>query len=202
MNYEDVIDLQRRLSRYIIREDVITSNDIRCIAGVDIAYSSNKAYASIAIIEYDTLRCIYSKCKEMKVEIPYIPGLLFLREGNLMLNILRDDINRYDIIMVDGNGILHPRRFGLASYVGFMLDKPTIGVAKRLLCGHIYNDEIIDNDEIIGSIIKSNNKSIYVSIGNKISLKSAMNIVKECSIYRIPEPIRVADMIAKRCRIN
>jgi deoxyribonuclease V len=202
MNYNEIIDLQRKLSKYITTEDTIMYKDIKHIAGIDIAYKGKKAYISLAILDKNTLKCIYNKCKESDIEMPYIRGLLFIREGNPMLNVLREDIGKYDIIMVDGNGILHPRRFGLASYIGFMLDKPTIGIAKSLLCGYISNDDVIDNNEIIGSIIRKNNRMIYVSIGNKISLKSAKRIVEECLIYSVPEPIRIAESFAKRYKIN
>ncbi len=193
MKYEQAIRLQARLSRYIIKKDVIKDEDIRYIAGVDVSYKDNKAYPCIVITDR-MLKMVYHRCEEMDVDVPYIPGLLFLREGNIMLNILKKDKDRYDLIMVDGNGILHPRRFGLASYIGFMLKKPTIGVAKSLLCGKVKDGYVIDNDEIIGKVV---NKS-YVSIGNMISLETATQIVSKVCRYNIPEPIRLADIFSRK----
>ncbi len=196
MNYEYITRLQERLSKEIIKHDTFSDDEIEHIAGVDVSYSKDKAYPCMVIIDRKTLDMIDYKCKEFKIDAPYIPTLLFLREGNAMLSILRD--GRYDLIMVDGNGILHPRRFGLACYIGSMLDKPTIGVAKRLLCGNVSGDLVIDNNEVIGKMVISNTRRLYVSIGNKISLDTAVRIVKEVCRYSIPEPIRLADMIAKR----
>lgn len=190
MQYEYVIKLQEYLSKYIVREDRF--KEIRYIAGVDVSYRREKAYPCIVIIEKESLKMINYECKEFIPDIPYIPSLLFLREGNAMLSVLKN--KEYDLIMVDGNGILHPRRFGLASYIGLMLNKPTIGVAKRLLCGEIVDDDIIDKGEVIGK--KFNN--IYISIGNMVSLSTAVRLVKEVCRFRLPEPIRLADIISRR----
>ncbi|GIU70680.1 MAG: endonuclease V [Candidatus Nitrosocaldaceae archaeon] len=192
--YEYAIKLQERLSMYVIREDVIRDEEIRYIAGVDVSYKRKQAYPCMVIIDRSNLEMVYHKCMEVNINTPYIPSLLFLREGNIMLNVLRDEKDRYDLIMVDGNGILHPRRFGLASYIGFMLDKPTIGVAKKLLCGKIIDDKIIDDNEVIGKVYNN----LYISIGHKISLDTAVKIVKETSKYKLPEPIRLADKISRK----
>lgn len=194
MKYEEAVRLQAKLSRYIIKNDVIRDENIRYIAGVDVSYKKDKAYPCMIIIDRRRLEMMYHKCDEMHIDTPYIPGLLFLREGNLMLNVLKNDKDRYDIIMVDGNGILHPRRFGLASYIGFMLKKPTIGVAKKLLCGKIKDSYIIDDNEIIGRVVNK----VYVSIGNMISLDTASKIVREVSRYNMPEPIRLADIMSRK----
>ena len=194
MRYEEAIRLQESLSRYIIREDLLKDEDIRYIAGVDVSYKDKKAYPCMVVIERGSLEIIYHRCEEVSVDIPYIPGLLFLREGNIMLNVLKKDKDRYDLIMVDGNGILHPRRFGLASYIGFMLQKPTIGVAKRLLCGKIIGDKVVIDDEVVGKVVRR----LYVSIGNMVSLDTAARIVSEVSRYKIPEPIRLADILSRK----
>ncbi|RMF31620.1 MAG: endonuclease V [Candidatus Nitrosothermus koennekii] len=192
--YEYAIKLQEKLSKYVIREDAMRDEDIRYIAGVDVSYKRKQAYPCMVIIDRSNLEMVYHKCMEANINTPYIPSLLFLREGNIMLNVLRDEKDRYDLIMVDGNGILHPRRFGLASYIGFMLDKPTIGVAKKLLCGKIIDDKVVDDNEVIGKVCNN----LYISIGHKISLDTAVKIVKETLKYKLPEPIRLADKISRK----
>lgn len=192
MKYKEAVKLQERLSRYIVKEDKV--KEIRYIAGVDVSYTKDNACPCVVIIDRSNLEMVYHKYKKMKIDTPYIPGLLFLREGNIMLNVLKDDKDRYDLIMVDGNGILHPRRFGLASYIGFMLNNPTIGVAKSLLCGKVRDGYVIDDNEIIGKVVKR----LYVSIGNMISLDTAAKIVEEVCIHNIPEPIRLADMLSRK----
>lgn len=193
------IKLQERLSKEVIKEDRFDYDKIRYIAGVDVAYSKDKrhAYACMVIIDKVSLSLLKYKCKEFTIDIPYIPGLLFIREGNCMLNLLKDE--SYDLVMVDGNGILHPRRFGLASYVGFMLNKPSIGVAKKLLCGKVEGDKVVDKGEVLGSVLIIKGKKLYISIGNMISLDTATRLVREVTKDRLPEPIRLADKLSKDC---
>jgi deoxyribonuclease V len=108
----------------------------------------------------------------------------------------------FDVLLVDGHGILHPRKCGLACYIGIIIDKPTIGVAKNLLCGSILENNYIEyNKKILGYRIRKNNKKdIYVSIGHKISLETAVNIVINLTKKKefIPEPLKIADRNSKK----
>ena len=119
-----------------------------------------------------------------------------LREGKPLLKTLRLLKNPYDVLLIDSHGMLHPRKCGLACYVGIIIDKPTIGVAKKLLCGSTLENNYIEyNEKILGyRIRKHNKKDIYISIGYKISLKTAVSIVrnltKKCEF--IPEPLRLS----------
>jgi deoxyribonuclease V len=146
---------------------------------------------------------IASVNRKYQVQYPYIAGLLFLRESGPLLNtlqLLKNDFG-FDILLIDGHGILHPRKCGLASYVGYMVDKPTIGVAKNLLCGSVREDHFIEYDRsVLGYRIKKEGKKpIYVSVGYKISLTKAIQIVEKITKEdeRIPEPLRVADINSK-----
>jgi deoxyribonuclease V len=128
---------------------------------------------------------------ETTVTYPYVPGLLMLREAGPIFHALAMLKSGYDLLLVDGHGLLHPRRCGLACYVGVTLDKPTIGVAKSRLCGTVRPDGFVElSGEILGCAIS---KKLYVSIGHKISLKTAMAIVKELGT----EPLRLADVNSK-----
>ena len=139
--------------------------------------------------------------KKVTVNHPYIPGLFMLIEGKPLLRIIRLLKNQFDVLIIDGHGILHPRKCGLASYVGITIDKPTIGVAKNLLCGSILENSYIEfNKTILGYRLKNNRKYIYISVGHKISLETAIDIVKQLikKSYFIPEPLRIADINSKK----
>jgi len=193
-------DLQKEISTKIITFD--TFGKIENICGIDVSYKSNVAYCS-AVITNSTFDLIASVNRKYQVQYPYIAGLLFLRESGPLLNtlkLLKNDFG-FDILLIDGHGILHPRKCGLASYVGYMIDKPTIGVAKNLLCGSVREDHFIEYDRsVLGYRIKKEGKKpIYVSVGHKISLTKAVQIVKKITKEeeRIQEQLRVADINSK-----
>ncbi|MGH9909673.1 MAG: endonuclease V [Nitrososphaerales archaeon] len=199
LTVDDAVELQTKLAKKVIRHDVINYNKIQYICGVDVSYRNNRAFASAVVINRESLDAVSSASSIIKVEQPYLPGLLFLRESEPTLSVLKKLEHNYDVLMVDGHGVLHPRWFGLACYVGMKVNKPTIGVAKNLLCGDISsNDSIVLNGRIAGYAVKRGVKPIYVSVGHKISLKTAMKLVKEVSRYRIPEPLRIADINSRR----
>jgi deoxyribonuclease V len=199
-NFAWAIELQKQISTKIYTCDIFDKLENFC--GIDVSYKSNMAYCSAVIIN-STFELIASVNVKCKVEYPYIRGLLFLRESGPLLNTLR--LLRYqsdfDILLVDGHGILHPRNCGLASYVGYTIDKPTIGVAKNILCGSLRKDHFIEyNGIVLGYVIKKEGKKpIYISIGHKIGLKKSVQIVQKLtkSGQRIPEPLRIADINSK-----
>jgi deoxyribonuclease V len=142
-----------------------------------------------------------------EINFPYIPGLLSFREAPIILKAYEQLEHSPDIIMVDGQGIAHPRRLGIAAHLGLFFDVPTIGCAKSRLCGSCQMpsiepgsfEEIIDNNETIGVALRTryNTKPVYISIGNKISLEDAIFWVMRCGRgYRLPEPIRYAHQAA------
>ena len=181
----------------------------RFIAGVDISAPDAKgiALAAAVILNYPELEVIEVKTAEDKLSLPYIPGLLSFREAPLVLAACQKLSTEPDIILVDGQGIAHPRRFGIASHIGLLLNTPTIGCAKSRLCGkHApVNAEagayakLTDKDEIIGVAMrtKTGANPIYVSIGHKIDLTTAIHwVIKCCRSYRLPEPCRLAHLAA------
>ncbi len=137
------------------------------------------------------------------ITAPYIPGLFMLRESRVILKALKKLKSKFDVLLIDGNGRLHPRLCGLASFIGIKIDKPTIGVTKKLLCGKILQDNTIEyNDQILGHVIEQQKKKIYVSIGHKINLKRGSQIVKDLILEEkwYPEPLRLADLDSKLFR--
>jgi deoxyribonuclease V len=159
------------------------------------------------VLEYPELGLVETKVVSGKLDFPYIPGLLSFREAPLTLVACERLSVTPDLILVDGQGIAHPRRLGFASHLGLFLDMPTIGCAKSRLCGSHEEPgnepgnytEVVDEGETIGVALrtKAGVKPVYVSIGHKVDLQTAIYWVLECCCgYRLPEPTRLAHLAA------
>ncbi|HKG41520.1 MAG TPA: endonuclease V [Nitrososphaeraceae archaeon] len=192
--------MQKEIAKDVISEDTLHKK-IEYICGVDVSYRRNTAYCSAVIMKENTLDLIESVNTKSVVKHPYIPGLFVLRESEPILTTLKLLKNRYDLLLIDGHGVLHPRKCGLASYIGVLIDKPTIGVAKSILCGSIMEDQSVQCDgTVLGFTIKKEGKKpIYVSVGHKISLTTAIQIIKRLIKKEewLPEPLRIADLNSK-----
>jgi deoxyribonuclease V len=177
------------------------------IAGVDISVSREEGVArgAVVVLNYPELRLVETKVVNGKVDFPYVPGLLSFREAPLTLAVCQELGVIPDLVLVDGQGIAHPRRFGLASHLGLFLDMPTIGCAKSRLCGRHQEPgdnpgsyaELIDRDETIGVALRTKVgvKPVYVSIGHRVDLEAAIYwVMKCCRGYRLPEPCRLAHL--------
>jgi deoxyribonuclease V len=191
----------------VIRTGEVTTP--RFIAGLDVSVNKTDRTATSAavVIQYPQLSVMEVKTARGKPDFPYIPGLLSFRELPLTLAACEQLTITPDLIMVDGQGIAHPRRIGLASHLGLFLDTPTIGCAKSRLCGqHEAPEEtpgsyteLADYDETIGVVLRTRAgvKPVYVSIGHKIDLKNAIHwVLATCRVYRLPEPTRLAHLAA------
>jgi len=200
-------EVQLKLALRVSRTDEIGS--ARFIAGVDISVDRIRGVArgAVVVLSYPELRVVETRVVEGRVDFPYVPGLLSFREAPLTLAAFERLNIAPDLILFDGQGIAHPRRLGLAAHLGLFLDTPTIGCAKSRLCGsHRIPGleagsyaELVDGDEIIGAALrtKAGVKPVYVSIGHKISLESAIHWVTRCCRgYRLPEPTRLAHLAA------
>lgn len=195
--------MQLHLSKQVIRRDMLPKT-IHYVAGVDTAYSAGMSIGAAVVLDYKTLSIVESKKARVKTCFPYIPTLLSFREIPPTLAAIKKLKTQPDVFLVDGQGIAHPYRLGFASHLGLILNKPTIGVAKSLLCGEVGNFNqkrwapIIDKGEVIGAaVVKEGGKPIYVSIGHKVSLEKAIDIVMRSTLrHRIPEPIRMAHSVA------
>lgn len=202
------LEIQRSLATKIIPHDHLISP--RLIAGVDVSVNrSGVANAVAVVLNYPELEVLEISASSGNATFPYIPGLLSFREIPLTLQACEKLTLVPDLVLVDGQGIAHPRRIGLASHLGLFLNTPTIGCAKSPLYGHFElpgNDPgdyspIFDKDgEIIGAVVrtKSGIKPLYISIGHKIDLPSAIQWVLNCCRgYRLPEPTRQAHLASK-----
>jgi len=188
---------QIRLSRRVVLDDSFEKDEL--VAGVDVAYSrKNKRLACAACVVMDkNLNIVEQKWLIDEVNFPYIPTYLAYRELPIIAKIIQKLEQKPDILMVDGNGILHPFGMGIASHIGVVMDIPTIGVAKGLLCGEEKNGIITINGSLSGYALHHSKKPIFVSPGHRVSAETALKIVKRFLRYRLPEPIRHAHILAR-----
>lgn len=186
---------------------------IETIAGADIALDpeTNTGYAGVVVYDVHGLQEIERASAAALIEFPYIPGLLAFREGPVLLKAFEKLKTRPDLVMFDGQGLAHPRRLGIASHMGLWLDCPTIGVAKKVLVGKYREPDwtagsqtpLTDKNETIGMCVRSRTrvKPIFVSIGHKIDLPTAVKFTLSClDGTRIPKPTREADHFVEQIK--
>ena len=199
--------LQHRLAAQVARSGGVIAPHL--IAGVDIATGKGDGMATgaVVVLSYPEFMVVETKVVQGRLDFPYIPGLLSFRELPLTLAACESLSLTPDLVLVDGQGVAHPRRFGIASHLGLFLDTPTIGCAKSRLCGRHEEPEIeagsytevVDRGETIGVALRTRPavKPVYVSIGHKVDLETAIHWVLECCRgYRLPEPLRLAHQAA------
>jgi len=203
----EALDIQRRLAGQVSRSSEVSNPCF--IAGVDISAGNTQGMATgaVVVLQYPELRLVEMQAFQGRLDFPYVPGLLSFRESPLTLAACEKLTVTPDLILVDGQGIAHPRRLGLASHLGLFLNTPTIGCAKSLLCGQHDEPgskpgsyaEVGDRGETTGVALRTRLgvKPIYVSIGHKIDLETASYWVMNCCRgYRLPEPTRLAHLAA------
>jgi len=203
MDIEKLRQDQLSLAKKVILSDMLGS--IRRIAGADQAYiDDNTILSVIVIVDIKTQEVLDKKYTMGKCPLQYIPGFLSYREAPTIIETnskLKED---YDLIIVEGNGILHPRKIGLASYVGIHINKPTIGISKSLLCGEVSGNSVYLDKDVIGKVVKpyEYTKPLFVSPGHLISLKRSYEIVKSLFIkpYKLPYPLAQANKYAKKLK--
>jgi len=205
---ETAIALQQRLSSYVWCEDRLPQ-PLQTVAGVDVGFQDNHTItqAAVVVLRFPQLEKIDEALARSPTTFPYIPGLLSFREIPAIIQALENLHTPPDLIICDGQGIAHPRRLGIASHLGLLMDQPTIGVAKSRLIGHHQPvptqkgawQPLWDQGEQIGAVLRSrtNVKPVYVSLGHRISLSSALELTLACTPkYRLPETTRQADKLA------
>ncbi|HEY8171474.1 MAG TPA: deoxyribonuclease V [Dehalococcoidia bacterium] len=205
----EAISLQSELASRIVREGDLPASRVRFVAGSDVAFDrpSGRAVGAVVLLAYPSLECVERVTVETSVTFPYVPGLLSFRETPVLIQAFEQLREMPDLLMVDGHGYAHPRRFGFASHLGLLLDLPTIGVAKSRLLGTHESPamargsrvDLRDRDETIGAVVRTRERvrPIYVSVGHRISLEVAERWVLACAPnVRLPEPTRIADRLA------
>ncbi len=181
--------------------------EVCTVAGVDVGMKGKVAKAAIVVLSYPDLAVLEQSVAEEQATMPYIPGFLAFREAPAILAACEKLAVEPDLFIFDGQGIAHPRRMGIASHVGVILDKPSIGCAKSRLWGKHHEPaaqagsyvHLYDGEEIIGAVLRTrdNVSPVYVSIGHRIDLETGIDYVLGCcKKYRLPEPIRYAHRAA------
>lgn len=193
----------------IIRHDAFDFETPSIIAGADVGFEQGGEVtrAAIALLRFPSLELIEYQVARINTTMPYIPGFLSFREYPALLAAWQRLSQQPDLVFVDGHGISHPRRLGVASHFGLLIDRPTIGVAKRRLCGRFepLSDEpdarapLIDKGEQVAWVWRSKLRCnpLFISTGHRVGLDSALHWVRRCmGGYRLPEPTRWADAVA------
>jgi deoxyribonuclease V len=197
-SFEKAMIAQREFSRLVNERSYLPKN-ILYVAGVDAAYTGQLSFTASTLLDYRTLKSIEVQLVRNLVKVPYRSGFLGFREAPAMIEAVERLKIKPDVVFVDGHGLAHPRGFGLACHVGVILDTPTIGVAKSMFHGEAHEDRVLDKQgHRIAAIIKAHRKTLYVSIGNKISLDAAIQITKHCTLSNMPEPLKLAHHEATR----
>jgi deoxyribonuclease V len=197
---DQAIALQRDLSTRVKYTDD-PGFEPRYLCGMDVAYDGETAYVAAVVWDIPNRRIIETASALDNVSRKYVPGFLGFREGPLLVRIAERVRTRPDVFLIDGAGTAHPRKFGLACHVGLAMDKPTIGVAKSRLYGKLNDSNITDPEgKVIGRILTAGNRKFYVSVGHRISLKTASDLVETCIVNGHPSPLREAHLESIRAK--
>jgi deoxyribonuclease V len=183
----------------------------KLLAGVDAAFSGNRVYAAACLFSFPSLKLVEEAVASMETQFPYVPGYLTFREGPAILQAVLSLGRRPDLILVDGQGIAHPRGIGSASHIGVLLGIPTIGCAKSRLVGESAEPgrkkgdwaSLVFRGKIVGAVVRTREgvKPLFVSPGHRISrLRSVEIVLASTAGYRIPEPLRRADLLSKKLK--
>ncbi|MFC2058047.1 deoxyribonuclease V [Chloroflexota bacterium] len=199
--------IQKRLAGQVSCKSEVES--VHTIAGVDISGpdAQGLALGAVVVLSYPELELVETRTVERELDFPYVPGLLSFREAPLVLAACEQLNTVPDLVIVDGQGIAHPRRLGLASHLGLLWDRPTIGCAKSRLCGEHaivgpepnFWVELVDHGEVVGAVLRTRAGAspLYVSIGHKVDLETAISwVLRCCRGRRLPEPTRLAHQTA------
>jgi deoxyribonuclease V len=203
MDLEKLKEEQAKLAGKVLISDTV--NKIERIAGADQAYlDQNTIIGVIVVLDYKTLEILEIKYAVTKTAIQYIPNFLSYREGPAIMAAYSKLDSDFDLMFVEGNGILHPRKVGIASHIGVHISKPTIGVAKSLLCGDVNGNSIYLEKEVVGKILypHEHTKPLFISPGHLISLQKAYDISKDLirAPYKLPYPLAIAHKHAAKVK--
>jgi deoxyribonuclease V len=207
-NSGEAREMQDALRGCVVTEG--SPGKIRLVAGLDAHYQTGAGlvWGAAALLAWPSLELVESALAGRPLDFPYVPGLLSFREAPALLAALACLSHRPDLLFIDGQGIAHPRRLGLASHVGVLADVPTIGVAKSRLTGRFNpppedkgaRSPLMDKDETIGAVLRTRAHvpPVFVSVGHRIGLEEAVLLTLQASRrYRIPEPTRLADKLSR-----
>ena len=200
--------IQAELAPRLVLEDAASLGAIRLVAGIDNSYAGRgrdtTAHAAVVVLTFPDLKVVETAVASVPIAFPYVPGLLSFREAPAVLAACAEIRSEPDLLLFDGQGYAHPRRFGLASHLGLVLDRPSIGCAKSRLIGHFEEPErvfgahtpLIDHDEVIGAAVRTRPRHapLFVSPGHAVSIPTAVALALACCRDGgfLPVPTRLA----------
>ncbi|MFH0982188.1 MAG: deoxyribonuclease V [Planctomycetota bacterium] len=201
------IAIQTRLAGSVLQTTPV--RPIRLVVGADVAFSDDggRCIAAVVLWDINAQAVVEERLAVRAASFPYVPGLLSFREAPAVLAALRKLRHAPDALMCDGQGLAHPRRFGLACHVGVIVGWPTIGCAKSRLVGEHAepaaergaHTALVHQGQVVGTVLRTRSgvKPVFVSVGHRIDLPTAEQVVLDCAVhYRLPEPTRLADHLA------
>ena len=203
--------LQEELSSRVVQGPPLDLEGVRYVAGADVSTQGEMAYATVVVLEFPGLSLVEVQGYEAPLGFPYVPGLLSFRELPPVVGALEKIETPVDALILDAQGLAHPRRMGLASHLGIYLDVPTVGCAKSRLVGSFEEPgrekgsatDLVHRGEVVGRVLRTRDgvSPVYVSVGDGIDLGSAVDLVLACCTkYRLPETSRRAHDAANRLR--
>jgi deoxyribonuclease V len=194
VNTKFYFKLQKALSKLVEFKKV---KKIEKVLALDVAYKDDLAFCAAVFYDLKQEKVLKEILVKERVKFPYIPGLLFLREAPIMLEAIEKIDREYDLILVDGHGLAHPRKAGLATIIGILTGKPTIGIAKSFLYGEIKDSYIFVDQQKVG--IKFG--KYYASIGSNIDIESLENFLKSIN-FKYPKALKIAHKLSKTDILN
>ena len=203
--------MQGELASRVVAGPALDLAGVRHVAGADVSTEGERAYATVVVLDFPGLSVVEVQGFEAALEFPYVPGLLAFREIPSVAGALEKVQTPVDAVILDAQGLAHPRRMGLASHVGLFVDVPTVGCAKTRLVGTHAEpggekgsaSDLVHRGEVIGRVVRTRERvsPVFVSVGNRIDLDSAVELVLACTTrYRLPETTRRAHEAANRLR--
>jgi deoxyribonuclease V len=212
-SYSEAVELQKQLAGKVSHTPL--KSKPKLIAGLDCAFSRDgkRIVAAAIVLKMPDLDVVETTHAVRKTDFPYIPGLLSFREAPVCIAAIEKIKSKAQLFIIDGQGIAHPRRLGLAAHLGLFFNKPTIGCAKSRLIGTFEKPatekgsftELKDKDQIIGAVVRTRTsvKPLFVSVGNKCTLEDAVETILSCAVkYRLPEPTRLAHQLVSKIRLT
>lgn len=202
---DEAKEIQRELRQHVTVEPLDERPDT--VAGVDVSVKNEQARSAVVLLSFPDLEPLEAETAEEAARFPYVPGLLAFREGPVVLAAVEKLTSQPDVLIFDAHGLAHPRRMGLATHLGVILDLPSVGCAKSRLCGQYTKPgpekgnwtRLYDGDEIIGAVVRTrdNVSPVFVSVGHRVDLETAVSLVLDCApTYRLPETTRWAHRVA------
>ncbi len=203
--------LQGELASRVVGSPALDLARVRHVAGADVSTQEDRAFATVVVLDFPGLSVVEVQGFEAPLDFPYVPGLLAFREIPSVVGALKKVETEVDALILDAQGLAHPRRMGLASHVGLFLDVPTVGCAKTVLVGEFEEPgpekgeatDMVHRGEVVGRAVRTRERvsPVYVSVGNGLDLDSAVGLVLACCTkYRLPETTRQAHNAANRLR--